>query len=183
MANLLGCNVAATAVTVTTAQYSYTTGVSDFVNINHITYSGSEAYKLKAVDFRGLQALDARALTTFAQSGDPTHYWRYGNAVILWPTPDGSGTINVYGTKTPTAVVSGATGFTIFGQLTEYLPDYALWRMHMKDQDDGRSNMHLKLWEDHKIKAQREWTRRQYADQLLVVKCEDDYPGTIQGMI
>jgi hypothetical protein len=183
LANLLGCNDVVSVVTFSTGTYSYTTGVSDYVNIKHITYSGSEAYKLKGVDFRDLQALDSKVMTTSASVGDPTHYWRYGNSIALWPTPDASGTISVYGTKVTTAVVSGATAFAIPIQFTEGLPDYVLYRCYLKDQDDGRANMHLKLWEDYKASSLREWTGRKYADRLLVVKTEEDYPTTELGMV
>lgn len=183
LANKLECNIASTAMTVSASVYSYTTGVSDFVNVDHITYSGGEAAKLKHVDFRGLQTLDDQALTSDAQSGDPTHYWRNGDSVILWPTPDASATCQVYGTKVCTAVVSGSSTFTIPNQFTDYLPEFALYRMHLKDQDDSRASLHLALWNEHKNRAQMEYTRRKYSDMLLVVKDEESYPTTLLGMV
>jgi len=183
IANLLECNEEVTTVTLTTGTYSYATGLSGYNTIDHITYSGNEAYKLKGVDFRDLQAVDDQVMSPNAQSGDPTHYWRYGGSVVLWPTPDASGTIAVYGTKTTTAVVSGATAFSINNQFTEYLPDYVLFRCYMKDQDNGRATMHKQVWEEHKVRAQRENSRRRYSDRLLVVKTEPEYPTTILGIV
>jgi hypothetical protein len=183
LASQLECNEAVTAVTVATGTYSYSTGVADFVNIKHVTYSGDTAYKLKATDFRGLQSLDDSIMTSSATAGDPEYYWRNGNAVVLWPTPDASGTISVYGTKVPTAVVSGAAAFTVPVQFSDGLPDYALYRMYLKDQDDSRANMHLNLWREHKQKSQREWMRRRFADQFPVVKDEGQYPSVSLGIV
>lgn len=184
LANYLECNIAVTAFTATTGTYSYTTGVTDFVNIEHVTYNnGSRSYKLKGVDFRDLQSLDDLVMTSSATAGDPEVYWRNGDAVIMWPTPDASGTCNVYGTKVCTAVVSGATAFTVPNFVTEYLPDFALYRMYLKDQDDSRANMHLKLWKENKELAKREYARRKYSDRLLVVKTEDNYPTVAFGMV
>lgn len=182
MAALLQCYQVTTAFTTTTSTYSYT-AANDFVNIDHVTYDGSTRYKLKAVDFRTLQALDDNVMDSSAQSGEPTHYWRYGTAMILWPTPDASHAVTVYGTKVTTAVVSGSTAFSIPVQFTDYLLDYSLYRMYLKDQDDGRANMHLTLWQDNKARAVAEWSSRLYSDQILTVKCEEDYPDTVAGMV
>lgn len=163
-----GNEVVTSITTVTSTQESTYTSTVEM--IKRVTYDGGRLHKM---DFRDLDSLDSDGTDSDASTGDPTHYYTYGNNTIgFWPVPTTSATVKIWGIGTPTQITSSVSAFTIPGQFHNYLPDYALYRAYLKDQDDGRSKVHLDLWEKNKSKAQAEWNKRKNGDKINVVKDE-----------
>ena len=63
----------------------------------------------------------------------------------------------------------------------QYIPDYCLYRMYAKDQDD-RYQFHKRLWDENILKSISKWKQSKRRDQHSVVKQEEMYPGTVLGM-
>lgn len=180
MARLLECVEVVTSITTVTStqESTYTSTVE---TIKRVTYDGD---RLKRIDFRDLDSLDSDGTDSNASTGDPTHYYLWGNNTIgFWPVPTTSAAVKMWGNGVPAQITSSVSQFTIPAQFHTYLPDYALTRMYWKDQDDTRARAHNELWERNKAKAQSEWNRRKNADKLNVVKDQDYYASTTLGMI
>lgn len=179
LAATLGCYERMTSVTTTTNTQEYSSPVNFFETIR-ITYNGE---RLKKVDFRQLDKLDDDATSGGVSTGEPEFYYEFGlNKIGLWPVPDASATVAFYGLAEPSEIVSGTSAYSIPPQFTGYLHDYALHRMALKDQDDGRTIMYRDLWNDHKQEAYRLWMKHRMANKLPTVKAEQEYPTNSLGM-
>jgi len=162
-----------------TQEYNISSFVTNCIGIRHISYDGTA---LKRIDLRDLDFLDEDGTTTDAQTGDPTSYYEWNDKVGLWPVPDASATVKIWGVFEPPEITSATTSYSVPRQFQTYLHDYALYRMYLKDQDDGRANMHNKLWNEHKQEAQRLWARKYKGNKLMTVKDSGAYPKTVMGM-
>ena len=176
--SLLELYQAATALTTTTGtqEYSFPT---DYIVIKRVTYDGD---RLKAADFRELDSIDDKFTDSDSQTGDPTHYYLWAGKIGMWPVPDTSATVEIWGVKQPASITTNTAAFSIPLQFTDFPLDYALMNYYMKDQDDGRFQVYQARWENDKQMAQRLWNRRRYADRLLTVKMEDQSAYTVLGM-
>lgn len=179
LGSTLHCNQVTTALTTSASvqEYSRPTG---YEAIHRIQYSG---VRLKKVDFRELEAQDSPGYSGSQYSGNPTSYYEWADKIGLWPIPTTAATVNVWGVAQPAVITSSSTAFSIPVQFTPYLADYALYRMYLKDQDDGRADVHEKLWEDNKAKALRMWYKRRYTDRFPTVKTEEVYQYTQMGIV
>lgn len=178
LARKVECVEVVTSITAS-AGVQESTYTSTVEMIKRVTYDDD---RLKKIDFRELDALDDDGTGSDVSTGDPTHYYLYGNNTIgFWPKPTTDGVVKIWGNGTPAQITSSSTAFTIPVQFHNYLPDYALYRCYLKDQDDGRGKLHLDLWESNKAKAQAEWHRRKNGDKLNVVKDEYTMATTIMG--
>lgn len=167
----------ATVTTVTgTQEYALSSFASNVMQIQHLTYDGD---KLKKIDYRDLGFLDDEGTTSDASTGDPTHYCEWGDYIRLWPVPTTSATVGLWGVFNP---AEPTASYSIPSKFHHYLHDYALYRMYLKDQDDGRANYHKKLWDERKQEGKQVWSRKLMGDRLPVVKDEYEYPGTTLGM-
>lgn len=160
-----------------TQEYSFASSIE---TVRRVTYDGE---RLKLVDLRTLDAIDDDATSGGVQTGDPTHYYLFGdNTLGLWPVPAASGSIvEVRGNGMPTEIASSTTQFTVPGLFHRDLIDYALYRCYLKDQDDGRANTHLQLWERSKEKARTKWRLRNTRGGYSIVKDEDIMHNTLAG--
>ncbi len=135
------------------------------------------------MDLRDLSALDDDWSTTAAVDAEPTHYYEWGEYIGMWPVPDASATMKIWGDFEPAEITSSSSAYTIPRQFQKnFLNDYALYRMYLKDQDDGRANLHLGLWSQHKSEAQRLWARKKNRNKISIPKSDWAYPITPLGM-
>lgn len=138
--------------------------------------------KLKRIDFRDRDTLDYSGYGSSLSEGQPYAYYQWGTQIGLYPVPEDAKNITLYYYKTPTAITTSTTAFTVPDMFTQYIPDYALYRMYAKDQDDGRAQFHRQQWEANIVRAKQKWGQRQTSDYLYVVKDSDMYPETEVGM-
>lgn len=173
------CYVSTAVVTTVTGtqEYAFTSFASNVMQVRHLTYDGD---KLKKIDFRDLHFLDDDGTTSDASTGDPTHYYEWGSYVGLWPVPTESATVKMWGVFNPPEPTAS---YSIPVHFHHFLHDYVLYRLYLKDQDDGRAAYHKKLWEEHKQEGKLLWNRRMLGDKLPVVKDCYEYPGTTLGMV
>jgi hypothetical protein len=142
-----------------------------------------DSNRMKKIDFRELE--NQEGLTyghTIAQS-QPYAYYEYGNNIGLYPTPNAAKTIKFYHIKQPAVITNVSTAFTIPQDFHHLIPDYCLWRMWGKDQEEPRAGFHKNQWEINLSRAVITWANHRRADKLGVVKDSDTYPNTYAGMI
>jgi hypothetical protein len=172
------CLEVSTSITTVTGTQEY--GRQSLLYIKRVTY---DADKLKKIDYRELDLLDNYGTdSSNAQTGEPSHYYEHGDYIGLWPVPDTTNTLRMWGIGEPTLIASDTSNFSIPSAFHRYLPDYALMRMAAKDQDDGRVQFYGQLWASDMKEAQQTWSRRRFMDKLPVVKDEYEFPGTALGM-
>jgi hypothetical protein len=179
IARMAECVEVATSITTVTStqESTYTSTVE---TIKRVTYDGD---RLKKIDFRDLDTLDEDGTASDASTGNPTHYYLWGNNTIgFWPVPTTSAAVKIWGNGTPAQITSSVSAFTVPPQFHNAIPDYALYRMYSKDQDDSRAKLHLDIWEASKTKAVQQWSRRKSADKINLVKDEYAYASTTLGM-
>lgn len=177
ISNLLQCNEVTTSITTVTGTQEYAR--QGLITIGHITYDGD---KLKKVDFRSLYAADGDATTSDASSGSPVYYYEWGSNIGLWPIPDASSTVKIWGMDECAQITTASTAFTIDGSLTNGIPYYAMSIMSAKDNDDGKAGFYLNLWERSKAEASKVWDERKDTDMIWTVKDEYSQPTTGRGM-
>jgi len=184
IAELVKCTEARTAVAATSVTGTeYYDLASDVAIVTRVTWDG---LKLKKIDYRDRDAVDYTQYGSTLSSGNPYMFYQWGNKIGLYPVPDSAKSIGLHYYKIPDQLVtgtSGSTAFTIPSMFARYLPDYALYRMYAKDQDDGRANFHRQQWEANLTRAHQFWAQRLGDDHLYVVKDTDNYPETELGMI
>jgi len=174
------CVEVVTSITTTTSTQE-TTFTSTVEFIQRVTYDDE---RLKKVDFRDLDSLDNEPTGSDATTSDPTHYYLFGNNTMgFWPIPTTSATVKIWGSGMPPQITSSVSQFSIAGQFHHALPDYALYRMYLKDQDDGRAKMHLDLWGEKKLRATQQWQKRKNIDKLNVVRDEYTAGSTLLGPV
>jgi hypothetical protein len=119
--------------TTNTKTYSIASNLCSTVGtITRLTY---DSYRLSGMDINGLDDIEGKAYGGVTLYGNPTHYYRYGDELGFSPTPDAAKTISVYFNAVPATITTASTAFSIPSEYAEYIADYALYRMFMKDQE------------------------------------------------
>lgn len=179
VAGKLGGVQAATAQTTVTgtSAYSKPTGC---LRIDRLTYDGK---KLKKGDFRDRDSLDGTTYGSTLQSARPEMYVEWGASVYLYPVPNEAKALDYFFFKTPTALTASAAGFSIQEEsIQAMLPDYAIWKCSLKDQELSRGDRHKTYWDANLLMATSIWNDRNNQDRVQGVKDEDDYAGGVLGM-
>jgi hypothetical protein len=175
----LGLFQAYTAHTTTTDTSVYTFPDST-ARIENITYDGK---KLKAADMRDREYYDGIDYGSTRPTGDPAIYVPWNQNVYLSPVPNDAKTLAFWYYKHAAQITTASTVFSIQDEsLQQMLPDYAIWKGSMKDQELNRADRHKQYWDSNVKRAHGIWGDKKYQDRLLVVKDEDDYAGNTLGM-
>jgi len=173
------CSNIQTAHTSVTAQSMYTAPESMFY-IDRMTWSN---VKLKKIGFTDLDALQRPGYGGSYTIGSPTYYYLSGLSYGLWPIPQNSSTINIYGSKIPVLATGASSEFTVEPLFHMCIQDYALYRCFIKDQDDGRSKFFEAQWKQNLSRAYTFYASRNNSDAHYVVRDEDNYPTTELGIV
>lgn len=180
IASLVDCTQSYDSSQTTTANEPAYSKPSDVLYLTRVTWDG---VKLKKIDWRQKDSLEIGTYGAADYVGNPTHYVEWGNTITLYPIPDRSASLVYYYIAQPTQITATSTSFTVPQLFHQYLPDYCLYRMYVKDQDDGRAMFHKQLWEENIYKARDKWNRRVSKDFYRVVKDEEEYRQTEWGII
>lgn len=179
LAGKIGGIQAATAHTTVTGTAAYAKP-TNCLRIDRLTYNGK---KLKKGDFRDRDSLDGTTYGSTLQSARPEMYVEWGVSVYLYPVPDDAKPLDYFFFKSPTVLTATASAFSLQEEtLQAMLPDYAIWKGSMKDQELTRADRHKKYWDDNLLRAESIWNDRNNQDRVLGVKDEDEYAGGPLGM-
>ena len=183
LVNIIGAKLGlfeATTDHTTITDTSVYTFPDNTVKIHQITYNGK---KLKQDDFRGRERLDGADYGYTPSTGNPEIWIPWNNQVTLSPVPDAAKALKFYFKKTPATITTSSTVFSIQeDSITQMLPDYAIWKGSMKDQELNRADRHLAAWNANVQTAAQIWDDKKYDDRILSVKDEDDYYSNYLGM-
>ena len=135
--------------------------------------------KLKKINFTDIDKFEGDT----ENDGDPIFYYEYGTSIGLVPTPISIADIKIYFNAVPTQLTALSTAFTIPSEYAHYLSDYALSFMYMKDQQMSEADRHKGAWETNLKVVKDQWGSRRAMDSYPVVRDEDAYPFTDQGII
>lgn len=177
--NAIECCQTSTAHTTTTYTQEYTKPTGCYL-INRVTFDG---VKLKRIDVTDQDQMDGAGYGSSLSVGNPHSYYEYGEKVGLYPVPDSSATLKYWFVAEPASLTTASTQFTVPAFARLPIPDYCLFRMFAKDQDDGRAQFHANLWANGLNRVQSEWARLNRRDGHYVVRNEDNYPATELGLI
>jgi hypothetical protein len=161
----------------TTQEYTLSAGIDI---IYRLTWN---SVKLKRIGLTDQDALDLPTYGGTPSTGNPTSYYIFGDTLGLYPIPQTSQTVKIYHLGVPATLSSGSTTFSIPVIFHNFIRDYTLYNMYLKDADDGRAGVYLQKWERGLAKAKQLWARRQYSDKYSVVREVENYPQTNLGII
>lgn len=179
-ASLLECTETTDSTTTTVAGTQEYTKPTNCSLITRVEWYG---VKLKKIDMTDQDAVDGGGYGASLSQGNCDSYYEYGTKIGLYPVPSSAQTLKFFYIAEPTLTTGASTSFTVPGFVTKYLPDYALYRMYAKDQDNGRAGFHNGLWENGLNNMRMEWSRIKRRDNHSVVRCEEFYPSTDLGLI
>lgn len=168
-----------TSVTSSTGTQLYNVP-STVAYIHRVEWDG---VKLKKIDLTEEDALDFNQYGSTKQQGSPNFYFQWGNQIGLYPVPNDAKNVTMYYYAEPSVITSASTAFTLPSILHRYIPDYALYRMYAKDQDEGRAQFHRQQWEANLIRAKQLWSKRMNEDKYWVVRDTENYAQTELGII
>jgi hypothetical protein len=140
--------------------------------------------KLKRlIDKRDQNALEFQGYGSTPRSGQPTVYRQWGNSVYLYPVPDQAQTIKYWYCQNAPKITQTSTELASPEYFHVHYADYLLYRMYLKDQDDGRAMNHQQLWNAGIERGFRTWQRRSGEDSFYVVRDEENYRQSEFGII
>ena len=173
-----GYQVNTTHTTVTdTSAYTKPDGC---LRIEAVIYDG---HKLRKGALRDRQYLDGMSYGSTRPTGPPEMYMEWGSQIRLSPVPQSAVNLEYFFNKTPTRIVTASTVFTIQEEtLQEMIPDYAMWKCSLKDQELARADRHKEAWDQNVERAVSIWNDRQNQDTIPHVRDEDEYAGGVLGM-
>ena len=132
IAQRIGNIEAKTSLTTTTSTKTYSIASSVSGIITRLTY---DTYRLEGININEIDTVEGKAYGGVTIIGQPEYYYRYGDTLGFSPTPDSSHTVDIYYRATPVTVTTSSTAFTVPSEYTQYIPDYCLYRMMLKDQE------------------------------------------------
>jgi len=159
------------------AEYSMPTGL---LFITRVTW---DYVRLKKIDFRELENREWLTYGQVIQSSEPDSYYIFGNNIGLYPTPNQSQNVKIWGIWQPSSITTASSGFDVPEYFHHLFPDYCLWRVWSKDQESDRAAFHKDQWEKNLQQAVISWQTRQRSDKIFVTKDSNLYPNTLGGMI
>lgn len=175
----LGLNQATSSHTTVTGTSTYTFPDS-LLRVERLTYNGK---KLKKASFTDRDYLDGTDYGSTADTGNPEMYTEWAQQVYLYPVPDAAQTLGWFFYKAPAEITTASTVFTIKDEaIQQMIPDYAVWKCSLKDQEISRAERHKQSWEQNVLRAESMWSDKHQSDRISGVKDEDEYPGGFLGM-
>lgn len=136
--------------------------------LTRVTY---DSYRLQGVDVNEFDAIEGNAYSGVSVVGQPEYYYRYGDTLGFSPTPDASKTITLYHKANPVAVTTASSGFSIPEEYSEYIIDYTLYRMFMKDQElQNEAIVYKKQWDENIITITNNFSNVKNRDRVNTVR-------------
>jgi len=142
-----------------------------------------DKYRLQKIDFRELENQEGLSYGADIQSGQPYGYYEFADQIGFYPTPNAAQAVKIWYIKQPAVITSSSTTFTIPQLFHDLIPDYCLWRMWGKDQEENRAAFHKQQWEENLLAAKIRWAKYKKSDKIIVVKDSDRFPNSYAGMI
>lgn len=180
LASLLECSETIDNATTTVAGTQQYLKPNDASHILRVEWDG---VKLKKIDITDQDAIDGGGYGASLSQANPTSYYEFGDYVWLYPVPSSAEALTFFYIREPELPEATDTTFDVPAFVSKYIPDYVLYRMYAKDQDNGRAGFHQQLWEQGLDRAKGEWARIKRRDMHSVVRNEDYYPSTDLGII
>lgn len=180
IAGLIQCTEATDDTTTTVASTQEYAKPTDCLIVLRVTYDGA---KLKRIDLTDQDALDGSAYGGSLSTGNANSYYEFGDNVGLYPIPDDAKTLKFWYIKQPTLKTDADIGWDVPTEFEHYLADYALYRMYLKEQDEGRASIHKQLFDQSVARAAQKWRINRERDRHSVVKTEEFYPITGLGLV
>lgn len=176
--NMVECYQTSTTTTTTTGTSAYTLATNCLM-VTRMKYDG---VPLKQIDKRERDALDMPGYGGTVQSGQPTHWYRYGDTAYLWPVPADAKDLEYDFVGQPAAITTASTAFSIPQLYHPQIQDYVLYRAFVKDQDQGRSEWHKREFMQGVMDAKMRENRRRWAGGFPKVKSDRNY-STYDGIV
>lgn len=148
-----------------TQAYDFPTNAAE---IKRVTWDGT---KLIPIDMRDDDALTAMNQDT-TDTGNPTYYWQWNNAVYLRPIPASAATLKVWARAFPGALTVSST-LEIPEQYHTRLANSILQQMAAKDQNFDAANYYGSAWRQDLEDVKQEMRRKKRADGFASVKDEN----------
>lgn len=139
--------------------------------------------RLKKIDFRELENQEGQSYGNPVAQAQPYAYYLYGSIIGFYPTPNLSGPVALWGIQQPVLCNSSSTAFTIPQLFHQLLPDYCLYRMFSKDQEDNRAAFYKGKFDENLQAAIRSWNTSKSSDRIYMVKDSDRFPAVYPGMV
>jgi hypothetical protein len=139
--------------------------------------------RMQKIDFRMLENQEGLSYGSTIQTGQPYAYYEYADKIGFYPTPNAAQAVKIWYIKQPVVLTSSSTAFTIPQLFHHLIPDYCLWRMWAKDQEENRAADHQNRWNLNLQIAKQSWAKYKNSDAIIVVKDGDRYPNTYAGMV
>lgn len=182
LAGLIECNEISDSTTLDstagTQEYSIP---SNFLSVSSVKYGNK---LLKKVTKREKGFYDFNDVTSTDFSGEPDSFYVTPTHIVLYPVPPSTGVnITLIGIGQPTKLTTSSTSFSTSQLYHHYYIDYCLARMYAKDQDEVRSDRHMRLWENNIVRAKQKLAQSKRIGKFSVVKDEEMYPTTELGMV
>lgn len=172
LAHRLGVNEASTSFSsvTNTKTYSIASSLSN-TSLGVLTRVTYDSYRLQAVDINEFDNIEGMAYGGVTVTGKPEYYYRYGDTLGFSPTPDESKVIALYHQATPAKITTASTAFTVPDEYTDYIADYALYRMFLKDQElQNEAIIHKKQWDENLVIISNNWTKTRNRDRVPTVR-------------
>lgn len=160
-----------TSITSTTGTKTYS--ISSFVSgvITRLTY---DSYRVQGISINEIDDVEGKAYGGVTLTGQPEYYYRYADVIGFSPTPDDAKEIKIFYRDTPAAVTTSSTAFSIPNEYTDYIQDYCLYRMFLKDSElRDESIIYKKQWDENIGIINNHYTNRKNKDRLIQVIVND----------
>lgn len=167
-------NTSAFTSVTNTKEYTVSSVLSATIGtIVRVTY---DSYPLTLVNINDIDDVEGTAYGGVTIIGQPEYYYRYGGKIGFSPTPDDAKAVSVSFNEIPAAVTTASTAFTIPEEYADYIPDYALYRMFLKDQElRSVAVEYLRSWNSGLVDIKKELDQKKYdrRDNVVVVESPD----------
>lgn len=151
-------------VTTVTGTRGYTAPAGTIIRATY------DEVKLKQIDINEIDDAEGETYGGVTTQGTPEYYYLWGTSMYLSPIPNDAKAVKSYYYGYPAAVTTASTTWSIPNDYGQYVADYALWRMMLKDQEMSReAAAYEKSWNSHIVEIESDWKRRKYRDRYAVV--------------
>lgn len=143
-------------------------------NVGTIVRLKWDDYRCSKIDINQLDDLEGQAYGGITVTGQPDSYYTFGGMLGFSPIPDSSSNVSIYHYGVPTAVSSSSTSFTIIDNYVQYIPDYCLWMMFIKDQQlENEAAFYKQKWDSSLNLINHDHKQRKYRDRVALPVVSD----------
>ncbi len=150
LAAIVGYQQATSAHTTITDTSVYTLPDST-LSVARVSYDGK---RLTEVIDKDIDNLNGTSYGSAIEAGKPEVYRRWDNNITLYPTPEEDKELYFEFYKSPTAIATASTLFTIKNPaINRMIPDYCVMMCMLKDTENSQVNFYNEKWQDNIAKA------------------------------